>query len=257
MPETMETALTHHWWATKQWLKTWFTFWTLTASRNAHFWVTAWVERLPWQPLYGNQMWWIVLWWLTLPPPAPLGHKTCCSTLQHYSHWTCEQLGRILTQIKPYRRTFQSVLTCSMHACDSMTGVLLTTWTAIKLCCLLAQDAGVRQFFLTNLKRSKAGEYHWKCYLDGIAESMQQLKSFPVFTKPFTGHTLFVGGSNSHYITYVTATLHELCSTMPQHNLWHYRCLYNMCMCGTWGKYVKYKNHMICVHIVNHTNTGI
>ena len=69
------------------------------------------------------------------------------------------------------------------------------------VCCLLLQDVRVRRFFLTNLKRTETGEYYWKCNLDGIAESMPQLKSFPVFTEPFTGGTLFVGGSKSHYIT--------------------------------------------------------
>lgn len=72
---------------------------------------------------------------------------------------------------------------------------------SLPVCCLLVQDASVRQFFLTNLKKVKTEEYYWKCNLDGIAGSMQQLKSFPVFTKPFTGHTLFVGGSKSQYIT--------------------------------------------------------
>jgi abhydrolase domain-containing protein 11 len=63
-------------------------------------------------------------------------------------------------------------------------------------------DKYVRQFLLTNLERSQeTKQYTWRVNLPTIAKSLPVLKTFPHVKKTFTGPSLFLGGSNSNYIT--------------------------------------------------------
>ena len=60
----------------------------------------------------------------------------------------------------------------------------------------------MRQFLLTNLERSQeTKQYTWRVNLPTIAKSLPVLKTFPHVKKTFTGPSLFLGGSNSNYIT--------------------------------------------------------
>eukprot|EP00076_Gallus_gallus_P032337 XP_024997875.1 protein ABHD11 isoform X3 [Gallus gallus] len=62
------------------------------------------------------------------------------------------------------------------------------------------QDPQLRQFLLTNLVEVE-GRYIWRVNLDAISHHFADIMSFPVFHKPYPGPVLFLGGSNSPYIS--------------------------------------------------------
>ncbi|XP_065587756.1 sn-1-specific diacylglycerol lipase ABHD11 isoform X1 [Cyrtonyx montezumae] len=64
----------------------------------------------------------------------------------------------------------------------------------------VVQHPQVRQFLLTNLVELE-GRYVWRVNLDAISHHMEDIMSFPVFHKPYPGPALFLGGSNSPYIS--------------------------------------------------------
>ncbi|XP_065587757.1 sn-1-specific diacylglycerol lipase ABHD11 isoform X2 [Cyrtonyx montezumae] len=64
----------------------------------------------------------------------------------------------------------------------------------------LQRHPQVRQFLLTNLVELE-GRYVWRVNLDAISHHMEDIMSFPVFHKPYPGPALFLGGSNSPYIS--------------------------------------------------------
>eukprot|EP00026_Physarum_polycephalum_P013473 Phypoly_transcript_13877.p1 GENE.Phypoly_transcript_13877~~Phypoly_transcript_13877.p1 ORF type:complete len:266 (+),score=37.31 Phypoly_transcript_13877:223-1020(+) len=61
-------------------------------------------------------------------------------------------------------------------------------------------DTNVRQFLLTNLLVS-GDTLQWKCNLPVLHNSMQKLMDFPNLGTTYKGPTLFIGGSNSNYIS--------------------------------------------------------
>ncbi|XP_071882249.1 sn-1-specific diacylglycerol lipase ABHD11 isoform X3 [Anas platyrhynchos] len=62
------------------------------------------------------------------------------------------------------------------------------------------QHPQLRQFLLTNLVEVE-GRYVWRVNLEAISHHLEDIMSFPVFHKPYPGPTLFLGGSNSPYIS--------------------------------------------------------
>ncbi|NXX98661.1 ABHDB protein, partial [Centropus bengalensis] len=58
----------------------------------------------------------------------------------------------------------------------------------------------IRQFLLTNLVESQ-GRYVWRVNLEAISHHLADIMNFPVFHKPYPGPALFLGGSNSPYIS--------------------------------------------------------
>ncbi|XP_015736340.1 protein ABHD11 isoform X2 [Coturnix japonica] len=64
----------------------------------------------------------------------------------------------------------------------------------------VVQDLQLRQFLLTNLIEVE-GRYVWRVNLDAISHHFADIMSFPAFHKPYTGPALFLGGSNSPYIS--------------------------------------------------------
>ncbi|NXU50148.1 ABHDB protein, partial [Turnix velox] len=58
----------------------------------------------------------------------------------------------------------------------------------------------LRQFLLTNLVEVE-GRYVWRVNLEAISHHLKDIMNFPVFHKPYPGPTLFLGGSNSPYIS--------------------------------------------------------
>jgi len=65
----------------------------------------------------------------------------------------------------------------------------------------IVPEKGVRQFLLTNLIMGDDGKYHWRFYIDGILNNIEQITYFPApqnthFDKP----TLFIGGGKSKFI---------------------------------------------------------
>ncbi|XP_061868419.1 protein ABHD11 [Colius striatus] len=58
----------------------------------------------------------------------------------------------------------------------------------------------LRQFLLTNLTEVE-GRYGWRVNLEAISHHLADIMSFPVFHKPYPGPALFLGGSNSPYIS--------------------------------------------------------
>ncbi|XP_068765721.1 sn-1-specific diacylglycerol lipase ABHD11 isoform X2 [Struthio camelus] len=64
----------------------------------------------------------------------------------------------------------------------------------------VVQMAQLRQFLLTNLVEVE-GRYVWRVNLEAISHHFSDIMDFPVFHKPYPGPTLFLGGSNSPYIS--------------------------------------------------------
>ncbi|XP_010221264.1 PREDICTED: alpha/beta hydrolase domain-containing protein 11 [Tinamus guttatus] len=64
----------------------------------------------------------------------------------------------------------------------------------------VVQLAELRQFLLTNLVEVE-GRYVWRVNLEAISHHLSDIMNFPVFHKPYPGPTLFLGGSNSPYIS--------------------------------------------------------
>ncbi|NXR03615.1 ABHDB protein, partial [Sagittarius serpentarius] len=58
----------------------------------------------------------------------------------------------------------------------------------------------LRQFLLTNLMEVE-GRYIWRVNLEAITHHLADIMNFPVFHKPYPGPALFLGGSNSSYIS--------------------------------------------------------
>ncbi|XP_030638059.1 sn-1-specific diacylglycerol lipase ABHD11 [Chanos chanos] len=64
----------------------------------------------------------------------------------------------------------------------------------------LVKERSVRQFLLTNLVEQN-GHYAWRVNLEAIANHLEDVMSFPEFNTTYEGPTLFLGGSNSAYIS--------------------------------------------------------
>lgn len=58
----------------------------------------------------------------------------------------------------------------------------------------------VREFLLTNLQRDENGRFSWRINLPVIAEYFTQLTGWPEVSGVYPGKTLFIKGSESHYI---------------------------------------------------------
>ncbi|NXH26228.1 ABHDB protein, partial [Myiagra hebetior] len=58
----------------------------------------------------------------------------------------------------------------------------------------------LRQFLLTNLVEVE-GRYVWRVNLEAISRHLADIMNFPVFHKPYPGPALFLGGSDSPYIS--------------------------------------------------------
>ncbi|NWV57692.1 ABHDB protein, partial [Daphoenositta chrysoptera] len=58
----------------------------------------------------------------------------------------------------------------------------------------------LRQFLLTNLVEVE-GHYVWRVNLEAISRHLADIMNFPVFHKPYPGPALFLGGSDSPYIS--------------------------------------------------------
>ncbi|KAM6242219.1 sn-1-specific diacylglycerol lipase ABHD11 isoform 2-T2 [Porphyrio hochstetteri] len=58
----------------------------------------------------------------------------------------------------------------------------------------------LRQFLLTNLLELE-GRYTWRVNLEAISHHLADIMNFPVFHEPYPGPALFLGGSNSPYIS--------------------------------------------------------
>ncbi|XP_061105844.1 protein ABHD11 isoform X2 [Conger conger] len=64
----------------------------------------------------------------------------------------------------------------------------------------LIKERSVRQFLLTNFVEEN-GHYTWRVNLEAISKHLEDLMSFPNFDTTYEGPTLFLGGSNSAYIS--------------------------------------------------------
>ncbi|XP_063059049.1 sn-1-specific diacylglycerol lipase ABHD11 isoform X2 [Engraulis encrasicolus] len=62
------------------------------------------------------------------------------------------------------------------------------------------KERSVRQFLLTNLIEEE-GQYSWRINLEAIANHLGDIKDFPKFNNSYEGPTLFLGGTNSAYIS--------------------------------------------------------
>ncbi|KAJ8267167.1 hypothetical protein GJAV_G00139310 [Gymnothorax javanicus] len=64
----------------------------------------------------------------------------------------------------------------------------------------IVKEHSVRQFLLTNFVEEN-GQYAWRVNLEAISKHLEDLMGFPDFDTTFDGPTLFLGGSNSAYIS--------------------------------------------------------
>ncbi|KAI5622405.1 protein ABHD11, partial [Silurus asotus] len=62
------------------------------------------------------------------------------------------------------------------------------------------KERSVRHFLLTNLVEQN-GHYSWRINLEAISNHLTDLMSFPKFNTTYEGPTLFLGGSNSEYLS--------------------------------------------------------
>lgn len=62
------------------------------------------------------------------------------------------------------------------------------------------KEHSVRHFLLTNLVEQN-GHYAWRINLEAISNHLMDLMSFPKFNTTYDGPTLFLGGSNSEYLS--------------------------------------------------------
>ncbi|KAL2095388.1 hypothetical protein ACEWY4_010107 [Coilia grayii] len=62
------------------------------------------------------------------------------------------------------------------------------------------KERSVRQFLLTNLIEED-GQYSWRVNLEAIGNHLKDIMSFPAFNTSYEGPTLFLGGTNSAYIS--------------------------------------------------------
>lgn len=61
------------------------------------------------------------------------------------------------------------------------------------------QEAGVRQFLLTNLVEVD-GRFSWRVNLDTLAQHLDKILTFPRHLESYSGPTLFLLGGNSPYV---------------------------------------------------------
>lgn len=66
-------------------------------------------------------------------------------------------------------------------------------------CQVSPQEAGVRQFLLTNLVEV-GGRFSWRVNLDTLAQHLDKILTFPQQLEPYSGPTLFLLGGNSTYV---------------------------------------------------------
>ncbi|NXC43341.1 ABHDB protein, partial [Penelope pileata] len=64
----------------------------------------------------------------------------------------------------------------------------------------VVKNPQLRQFLLTNLVEVE-GRYIWRVNMEAISHHLTDIMSFPIFHKPYPGPALFLGGSNSPYIS--------------------------------------------------------
>ncbi|XP_015269041.1 PREDICTED: alpha/beta hydrolase domain-containing protein 11 [Gekko japonicus] len=62
------------------------------------------------------------------------------------------------------------------------------------------QEPATRNFLLTNLVSSE-DQFMWRVNLEAISHHLNEILSFPDFQTPYSGPTLFLGGSKSEYIS--------------------------------------------------------
>lgn len=75
------------------------------------------------------------------------------------------------------------------------------------------EEAGVRQFLLTNLIKNENSGYHWRLNLSALKAGYGDLRTMPENNKPFTKDTLFVKGELSNYI--IEANQAEIARLFP------------------------------------------
>lgn len=66
-------------------------------------------------------------------------------------------------------------------------------------CQVSPQEAGIRQFLLTNLVEV-GGRFSWRLNLDTLAQHLDKIMTFPQQREPYSGPTLFLLGGNSAYV---------------------------------------------------------
>ncbi|XP_041947635.1 protein ABHD11 isoform X2 [Alosa alosa] len=62
------------------------------------------------------------------------------------------------------------------------------------------KERSLRQFLLTNLVEED-GQYSWRINLEAISNHLDDIMNFPEFNTSYEGPTLFLGGTNSAYIS--------------------------------------------------------
>jgi len=78
-------------------------------------------------------------------------------------------------------------------------------------------DFGVRQFLLKNLSREPGGGFSWKMNLSALAENIEEMGVSLVVNGKFSGPSLFIVGTHSHY--FAPGDEEGLKSYFPQYQL--------------------------------------
>lgn len=62
------------------------------------------------------------------------------------------------------------------------------------------EEPGVRQFLLKSLYQAEPGQWQWRFNIENLADSYEDIRSFPTLTAQFDGPVLFIKGGRSDYL---------------------------------------------------------
>ncbi len=89
------------------------------------------------------------------------------------------------------------------HILDGLHSINLQTLTsrneADQVLSSLIPEPAVRQFLLKNLARTSDGKFEWKVNLQAIDNHIEEIGAGMQYSGTFTGPTLFINGTRSHY----------------------------------------------------------
>ncbi|XP_066492465.1 sn-1-specific diacylglycerol lipase ABHD11 isoform X2 [Tiliqua scincoides] len=135
-----------------------------------------------------------------------IGHSMGGKTAMVFTLQRPEVVERLVcVDISPSETTtvtgFQSFI-AAMRAVDIPRGIPRSTARRLAEEQLrpAVKDPGIRNFLLTNLVNIE-DQFVWRVNLEAVSQHLHELLGFPHFQAPYTGPTLFLGGSKSAYIS--------------------------------------------------------
>lgn len=137
------------------------------------------------------------------------GKMSMVTALKHPERVESLIVVDVSPSISPMVKTYPSYLQCMLKIIGQLNYDQqdLTLSSARKFANIMLHDVekspGVRQFLVANLIQTDM-KFGWKVNLDSIINNFEHISSFPEFSNIcYDGPTLFIGGSESKYISQV------------------------------------------------------